>query len=137
MIIYDVFTTVPLVNYCDGLDRCILYCVLFVFMLALLCFCVATEFSVNKDLYISRRLKTVLRRQLLQSFFFFSALHYRSEFHRSRSSVAVGEDKTRAAARVAEPSRFPASCIRARLLVSQCGLPHLSGSRENRPAWSR
>ena len=26
---------------------------LFVFMLALLCFCVATIFSVNKDLYIS------------------------------------------------------------------------------------
>jgi len=24
---------------------------LFVFVLALLCFCVATEFSVNKDLY--------------------------------------------------------------------------------------
>jgi len=89
------------------------------------------------DLYISRRLKTVLRRQLLQSFFFFSAHHYRSQFHRSRSSVAVGEDKTRAAARVTEPSRFPASCIRECLLVSQCGLPHLSGSRENRPAWSR
>ena len=34
-----------------GLDRCILYCILFVFMLELLCFCVATEFSVNKDLY--------------------------------------------------------------------------------------
>jgi len=46
-------TPVPSVNYCDGLDRCILYCILFVFMLALLCFCVATEFSVNKDLYIS------------------------------------------------------------------------------------
>jgi len=135
MIIYDVFTTVPLVNYCDGLDRCILYCVLFVFMLALLCFCVATEFSLNEDLYISRRLKTVLRRQLLQSFFFFSAHHYRSEFHRSRSSVAVGEDKTRA--RVTEPSRFPATCTRDRPLVSQRGLPHLSGSRENRPAWSR
>jgi len=30
-----------------------LYCILFVFMLALLCFCVATEFSVvNKDLYV-------------------------------------------------------------------------------------
>ena len=24
---------VPSVNYCDGLDRCILYCILFVFML--------------------------------------------------------------------------------------------------------
>ena len=37
------------------LDRCILYCILFVFMLALLCFCVATKFSVNKDLYNSLR----------------------------------------------------------------------------------
>ena len=44
-------TPVPRVNYCDGLDRCILYCILFAFMFALLCFCVATEFSVNKDLY--------------------------------------------------------------------------------------
>ena len=44
----------PSVNYCDGLDRCILYCILFVFMLVLYRFCVATEFSVNKDLYISR-----------------------------------------------------------------------------------
>jgi len=34
----------PSVNYCDRLDRCILYCILFVFI------CVATEFSVNKDL---------------------------------------------------------------------------------------
>ena len=48
---YFVNTPVPSVNYCDGLDRCILYCILFVFMLALLCFCVASEFSVNKDLY--------------------------------------------------------------------------------------
>ena len=39
-------------SYCDGLDHCILYCILFVFMLELLCFCIATEFSVNKDLYI-------------------------------------------------------------------------------------
>ena len=46
---YFVNTPVPSVNYCDGLDRCILYCILFVFMLALLCFCVATVFSVNKD----------------------------------------------------------------------------------------
>jgi len=29
-----------------------LYCILFVFMLALLCFCFAAEFSVNKDLYM-------------------------------------------------------------------------------------
>ena len=48
---YFVNTPVPSVNYCDGLDRCILYRILFVFMLALLRFCVATEFSVNKDLY--------------------------------------------------------------------------------------
>jgi len=48
---YFVNTPVPGVNYCDGLDRCILYCILFVFMLVLLCFCVATEFSMNKDLY--------------------------------------------------------------------------------------
>ena len=44
-------SSIPSVNYCDGLDRRILYCILFVFMLALLCFCVAAEFSVNKDLY--------------------------------------------------------------------------------------
>ena len=48
----NVNTPVPSVNYCDGLDRCILYCILFVFMLALLRFCVVTEFSVNKDLYL-------------------------------------------------------------------------------------
>jgi len=48
---YFVSTPVPSVNCCDGLDRCILYCILFVFMLVLLCFCVATEFSVSKDLY--------------------------------------------------------------------------------------
>ena len=47
---YFVNTQVPSVNYCDGLDRCILYCILFVFMFALLCFCVATKLSVNKDL---------------------------------------------------------------------------------------
>ena len=46
-------TPVPSVNYCDGLDRCILYCILFVSMLVLLCFCVATEFSVNKGLYVN------------------------------------------------------------------------------------
>ena len=42
---------VPGVNYCDGLNRSILYCILFVFMLVLYCFCVATEFSEKKDLY--------------------------------------------------------------------------------------
>jgi len=52
-ICYFVNTPVPSVNYCDGLDRCILHCILFVFMLALLCFCVATEFSASKDLYVA------------------------------------------------------------------------------------
>jgi len=48
---YYIFNTpVPSVNCCDGLDRCILYCILFVFVLVLLCFYVATQFSVNKDL---------------------------------------------------------------------------------------
>jgi len=40
---YFVSTPVPSASYCDELDRCILYCILFVFI------CVATEFSVNKD----------------------------------------------------------------------------------------
>ena len=51
---------VPSVNYCDALDRCILYCILFVFMLVLCCFCVATEFSVNKDLYFTSDAVTVI-----------------------------------------------------------------------------
>jgi len=34
---------------------------LFVFMLALLCFCVATEFSVNKDLYKNSDVKESYR----------------------------------------------------------------------------
>ena len=50
---YFVNTPVPSVNYCDGLMDLIVVFALFVFMLALLCFCVATIFSVNKDLYIS------------------------------------------------------------------------------------
>ena len=29
----------------------VVFCILFVFMLVLYCFCVATELSVNKDLY--------------------------------------------------------------------------------------
>jgi len=36
--------------------------ILFVFMLALLCFCVATEFSVNKDLYKRREGRSLLIR---------------------------------------------------------------------------
>jgi len=39
-------------NASHGLDCCILCCILFVFVLALLCFCVAIEFLANKDLYI-------------------------------------------------------------------------------------
>ena len=34
-----------------------MYCILFLFMLALLCFCVATEFSANKD-FICMRTRT-------------------------------------------------------------------------------
>jgi len=38
------------------MDLIVVFCILFVFMLVLYCFCVATEFSVNKDLYkISRK----------------------------------------------------------------------------------
>jgi len=33
------------------MDLLVVFCILFVFMLVLYCFCVATEFSVNKDLY--------------------------------------------------------------------------------------
>jgi len=60
MIIYDILSILQYqvsTTYCDGLDRCILYCILFVFKLALLCFSVATEFSVNKDLYINNSVK--------------------------------------------------------------------------------
>jgi len=35
------------------MDLIVIFCILFVFMLVLYCFCVATEFSVNKDLYIN------------------------------------------------------------------------------------
>jgi len=35
----------------DVMDLIVVFCILFVFMLVLYCFCVATEFSVNKDLY--------------------------------------------------------------------------------------
>jgi len=43
---YQVSTTV--------MDLIVVFdCILFVFMFSLLCFCVAAEFSVNKDLYIS------------------------------------------------------------------------------------
>ena len=36
----------------DVMDLIVVFCILFVFMLVLFCFCVATEFSVNKDSYI-------------------------------------------------------------------------------------
>jgi len=51
MIIYDILSILQYQVSTTVVDY-ILYCILYVFMLALLCFCVATEFSVNKDLYI-------------------------------------------------------------------------------------
>ena len=55
MIIYDISLILQYQVSTIVMDLIVvfLYCILFVFMLALLCFCVATEFSVNKDLYIS------------------------------------------------------------------------------------
>jgi len=41
-----------LVKNDDVMDLIVVFCILFVFLLVLYCFCVATEFSVNKDLYI-------------------------------------------------------------------------------------
>jgi len=35
----------------DVMDLIVVFCILFIFMLLLYCFCVATEFSANKDLY--------------------------------------------------------------------------------------
>jgi len=35
----------------DVMDLIVVFCILFVFMLVLYCFCVANEFSVNEDLY--------------------------------------------------------------------------------------
>jgi len=43
-----------LVKNDDVMDLIVVFCISFVFMLVLYCFCVATEFSVNKDLYIRR-----------------------------------------------------------------------------------
>jgi len=45
----------------DVMDLIVVFCILFVFMLVLYCFCVATEFSVNKDLYIP--LKALVRKE--------------------------------------------------------------------------
>ena len=42
-----------LVKNDDVMDLIVEFCILFVFMLVLYCFCVATELSVNKDLYIT------------------------------------------------------------------------------------
>ena len=52
MIIYDILL-IGLLQYQVSTTVMVLVVVfaLFVFMLALLCFCVATVFSVNKDLY--------------------------------------------------------------------------------------
>ena len=38
----------------EVMDLIVVFCILFVFMLVLYCFCVATEFSANKDLYYTR-----------------------------------------------------------------------------------
>ena len=37
----------------DVMDLIVIFCILFVFTLVLYCFCVASEFSVNNDLYIT------------------------------------------------------------------------------------
>jgi len=40
-----------LVKNDDVMDLIVVFCILFVFMLVPYCFCVATEFSVSKDLH--------------------------------------------------------------------------------------
>jgi len=52
MIIYDILLILQYQVSTTVTDLIVVFA-LFVFMLALLCFCVATIFSVNKDLYIS------------------------------------------------------------------------------------
>jgi len=52
MIIYDILLILQYQVSTTVMDLIVVFA-LFVFMLALLCFCVATIFSVNKDLYIS------------------------------------------------------------------------------------
>ena len=49
MIIYDILL---ILQYQVSTNLVVVFA-LFVFMLALLCFCVATVFSVNRDLYIA------------------------------------------------------------------------------------
>jgi len=51
MIIYDILLILQYQVSTTVMDLVVVFA-LFVFMLALLCFCVATVFSVNKDLYI-------------------------------------------------------------------------------------
>ena len=50
MIIYDIFLILQYQVSTTVMDLVVVFA-LFVFMLALLCFCVATVFSANKDLY--------------------------------------------------------------------------------------
>ena len=50
MITYDILLILQYPVSATVMDLIVVFCIviLFVFMLALLCFCVATEFSVNK-----------------------------------------------------------------------------------------
>jgi len=50
------------------------FCILFVFMLVLYCYCVATEFSVNKDLYIFYHTDKILQTRKLEKKSIFSML---------------------------------------------------------------
>jgi len=49
------------------MDLIVVFCILFVFILVLYSFCVATEFSVNKDLY---KLHTASKQVLDYSVFY-------------------------------------------------------------------
>jgi len=51
MIIYDIILLILQYQVSTTVMDLVVVFALFVFMLALLCFCVATVFSVNKDLY--------------------------------------------------------------------------------------
>jgi len=54
MIIYDILLIIQYQVSTTVMDLVVVFA-LFVFMLALLCFCVAAVFTVNKDLYIIAR----------------------------------------------------------------------------------
>jgi len=54
IILYDILLIVEYQVSTTVMDLVVVFA-LFVFMLALLCFCVATVFSVNKDLYIKEK----------------------------------------------------------------------------------